>query len=263
MGVEHGIKLGVMKFSTEDDHDYLTVNGNDYSGGEAEVVGGIESLVATGTIAWSSDFSIEGEGWKICHGVEPAEHTTCDTVFDDLELAEGEEKHVTCPDGCAHDHQASTLDCGYVLNANIGHTGKETVTTVGTETDAWQMCCDECKAKADENPPCAAWVYIYDGYCYLKYDTGIGVTMSYGSSSSDAGMLTASTPASTAQDVWGSNPYTSDSNVCKSAAHFGKDGMPIQVKALGKKSEFEKSTRNGISTKGWSGEWNAVSISGQ
>jgi len=153
-----------MKFSTEGIHDYLTVNGNDYSGGEAEVVGGIESLVATGTITWSSDFSVEGEGWEICHGVEPAEHVTCDTVFDDLELQEGEEMSVTCPDDCAHDYQ----------------------------------------------------------------------------------------------DVWGSNPYTSDSNVCKSAAHFGKDGM---VKALGMKSEFEESTRNGISTQGWSDRWNAVSIS--
>merc|ERR1712194_63949 len=168
MGVEHGIKLGVMKFSTEDDYDYLTVNGNGYSGGEAEVVGGIESLVATGTITWSSDCSVEGEGWKICHGVEPVEEVSCGTVFDDLELTEGEEMHVTCPDGCAHhDHQA----------------------------------------------------------------------------------------------VWGSNHYTSDSNVCKSAAHFGKDGMAIQVKALGMKSEFEESTRNGISTEGWADKWNAVFIS--
>jgi hypothetical protein len=81
-------------------------------------------------------------------------------------------------------------DCGYVPDANIGWTGKESVTFVGTGKHAGHKCCDQCKAKADENPPCAAWVYINDGHCYQKYDTGIGVTMSYGSSNSDAGILT-------------------------------------------------------------------------
>jgi len=85
----------------------------------------------------------------------------------------------------------SCTDCGYVPNANVGWTGKETVTFVGIGTEGGQKCCDECKAKLSEDPPCAAWVYIHDGHCYQKYDTGIPVEMSDGpdSAGSDAGIL--------------------------------------------------------------------------
>jgi hypothetical protein len=162
---EQGMKLSVLQFNTESGYDYLNVNGNDYSGSENEVVGPIESLVATGTITWSSDFCTPSEGWKICHGVEPAVHTSCDTVFDDLELAEGEERSVTCPGGC------------------------------------------------------------------------------------DRGGL------------WGSNPYTSDSKVCKAAAHFGKDGEAIMVKAVGQKRDFQGGRQNGIKSNSYRPKWNVVSIS--
>jgi len=83
-------------------------------------------------------------------------------------------------------------DCGYVSNANIGWTGKETVTFVGISTDAGQRCCDECKAKVGADPPCAAWVYIHDGHCYQKYDIGNPVELLErpDSSGSDAGILT-------------------------------------------------------------------------
>jgi len=163
---EQGIKLGVLTFNTERGYDYLNINGKDYSGYENDTVGSIESLVATGTITWSSDSSVTMEGWKICHGVEPASHTTCDTVFDDYELAEGDERSVTCPEGCD--------DSGRVM---------------------------------------------------------------------------------------GSNPYTSDSMVCKAAAHFGKNGGTIQVKAVGQMSNFKGTKKNDIRTKSYKGTWNAVSIS--
>jgi hypothetical protein len=165
---EQGMKLSVMQFSTEHGFDYLYVNGNGYSGDESQVVDDIEALVATNAITWSSDGSVEGHGWKICHGVEPAVHVTCDTVFDDLELAEGESRSVTCPESCADD----------------------------------------------------------------RYD------------------------------IWGSNPYTSDSGICKAAAHLGMaGGEAIKVEALGTHSKFKGSKSNGIRSQSWKGEWTGVSIS--
>merc|ERR1739848_215778 len=65
----------------------------------------------------------------------------------------------------------------------------------------WAACCDTCKAKANENPPCAAWVFIHDGHCYQKYDTGSFAVRLLGGpdrSGSDAGILApAPTPAPT------------------------------------------------------------------
>jgi hypothetical protein len=115
-------------------------------------------------------------------------------------------------------------DCGYVPNANVGWTGKETVIFVGTATGAGQKCCDECKAKASENPPCAAWVYIHDGHCYQKYDTGIPVTMATGpdSSGSDAGILE---PAPTCTDCG----YVPNANV----GWTGKETVTFVGTALG------------------------------
>jgi len=61
-------------------------------------------------------------------------------------------------------------------------------------------------------------------------------------------------------NIWGSNPYTTDSALCKAARHAGLSGT-IKVKFLGKKSNFKGSSKNGVRTKGWSGSWTAMQLS--
>mmetsp|Transcript_70814 Transcript_70814/g.207505 ORF Transcript_70814/g.207505 Transcript_70814/m.207505 type:complete len:723 (+) Transcript_70814:102-2270(+) len=157
-----GVKLNVAEFSTEEGYDRLTVNGQEYHGGE-----GPHLQTATGTIKWKSDYSVAAKGWKLCEMPEGLVHdrVTCESVADDLELRVGEEKTITCPNGCA---------------------------SIGT--------------------------------------------------------------------VWGSNPYTSDSVICKAAANAMKQGA-ITVKMLGDKTSFPSSSRNGVGTLEWSGSWTAFKIS--
>jgi len=53
--------------------------------------------------------------------------------------------------------------CCSVRGANIGWTGRETVTFVGDGGEA--MCCEQCIAKEG----CGGWVFNADGHCYQKY----------------------------------------------------------------------------------------------
>mmetsp|Transcript_117234 Transcript_117234/g.233626 ORF Transcript_117234/g.233626 Transcript_117234/m.233626 type:complete len:709 (+) Transcript_117234:55-2181(+) len=64
----------------------------------------------------------------------------------------------------------------------------------------------------------------------------------------------------TQRSVWGSNPYTSDSVLCKAAAHAGLSGN-IKVTFLGEKSGFKASTKNGVTTSAWGGSWKAMQLS--
>jgi len=59
------------------------------------------------------------------------------------------------------------VDCGYHANHSVGWTGLETV----SQADSWTDCCDACKEKFHDSPPCRAWVFLPDGKCYQKYYT--------------------------------------------------------------------------------------------
>ncbi|WP_377505048.1 LCCL domain-containing protein [Octadecabacter sp. R77987] len=57
--------------------------------------------------------------------------------------------------------------------------------------------------------------------------------------------------------VWGSGPYTGDSNTCTAARHAGAidaQGGVIVVTPAGRNGEYPASTANGITTQGW-GSW--------
>ena len=56
-------------YTTESGFDYLTINGNDFSG----ATGPADIVLATGdTITWYSDSSVNSGGWTICgHHLSP------------------------------------------------------------------------------------------------------------------------------------------------------------------------------------------------
>ncbi len=54
--------------------------------------------------------------------------------------------------------------------------------------------------------------------------------------------------------VWGSNPYTGDSNICSAAIHAGKiqtSGGSVKVKIVEGKEEYKGSEANGITSSDW------------
>jgi len=53
--------LHVEEFATELNFDFLTVNGEAYSGSS-----GPEGIVPSGQITWSADYSVSQSGWKLC-----------------------------------------------------------------------------------------------------------------------------------------------------------------------------------------------------
>merc|ERR1719150_1658644 len=55
------IPLATEAFSTESGYDFLTVGGVRYSGSSGPPSGDY-----TGTIAWSSDYSVTRSGWRLC-----------------------------------------------------------------------------------------------------------------------------------------------------------------------------------------------------
>lgn len=89
--------------------------------------------------------------------------------------------------------------CGYKANANVGWTGNEKSFFIGKEA-GWQECCARCRAQAKSDPPCVAWVFIRDGYCYSKLDGGHKATFLGGDSTSgsDAGIIEAPPPVEAA-----------------------------------------------------------------
>lgn len=63
--------IKVDAFSTEAEYDVVVVNGIRYSGNQ-----GPDGVVATGVISWSSDYSVERSGWKMCIGSQRTTSTT-------------------------------------------------------------------------------------------------------------------------------------------------------------------------------------------
>jgi len=61
------MKIQVVSFETEAKYDKLTVNGQAYSGNKGPV-----DIVASGTITWTADYSVNKFGWKICPWATPA-----------------------------------------------------------------------------------------------------------------------------------------------------------------------------------------------
>lgn len=55
------VPISVVAFSTESRYDFLTMGGVGYSGSS-----GPPSGTYTGTISWSSDYSVTNSGWKLC-----------------------------------------------------------------------------------------------------------------------------------------------------------------------------------------------------
>ena len=54
--------------------------------------------------------------------------------------------------------------------------------------------------------------------------------------------------------VWGSGPYTSDSNICAAARHagaIGAEGGSVTAVAAPGEASYAGSTRNGIETRNW------------
>jgi len=60
--------------------------------------------------------------------------------------------------------------------------------------------------------------------------------------------------------IWGSNPYTTDSGLCRAAVHAGLSGR-ITVKFVGKKSNFKGTLKNGVNTISYGGQWTAMQLS--
>lgn len=60
--------------------------------------------------------------------------------------------------------------------------------------------------------------------------------------------------AETSGAVWGSGPYTADSNICQAAAHIGAigpGGGPVTAVEVPGQDSYEGSTSNGIQTSSW------------
>ena len=54
--------------------------------------------------------------------------------------------------------------------------------------------------------------------------------------------------------LWGSDPYTADSSVCKAAIHSGAlkpQGGETTVVIKGGEAKFDGSTKNGVTSAGW------------
>merc|ERR1712194_909972 len=57
-----GITIGSVVFVTEKGYDKLTLSGQQYSGTTGPAVGEF----VEGSINWTSDYSVQASGWKIC-----------------------------------------------------------------------------------------------------------------------------------------------------------------------------------------------------
>merc|ERR1712151_350663 len=57
----NNVEFTVDAFSTESGYDFLTVGGVQYSGSSGPASGSY-----SGTISWSSDYSVVNSGWKLC-----------------------------------------------------------------------------------------------------------------------------------------------------------------------------------------------------
>merc|ERR1719277_2445086 len=90
-----GVRLNVLEFDTESGYDFLTVNDQQYSGNI-----GPDDVLATGTIHWTSDYSVTKRGWVICAEQDADHHLTCSETGDDIVRPPGHETLVHCPSDC-------------------------------------------------------------------------------------------------------------------------------------------------------------------
>ncbi len=63
--------------------------------------------------------------------------------------------------------------------------------------------------------------------------------------------------------VWGSGPYTADSNICTAAIHAGAidmSGGPVSVIALGGLESYAGTDQNGVSTSDWGSYGSSIVI---
>eukprot|EP00959_Pyramimonas_sp_CCMP1952_P299851 6271937-Pyramimonas_sp.AAC.1 len=60
------VPIIVESFDTEAFFDYLTVNGLEYSG-----TSGPDGVTPTGSMMWSSDFTVQSSGWRLCVALPP------------------------------------------------------------------------------------------------------------------------------------------------------------------------------------------------
>lgn len=80
MSIYEGVPkfLEVLYFAVEEGHDFLTINGQQFSGHASEALWKIHTI--DGQIMWATDGSQGGDGWKLCaRDVAPTSTTTTTT----------------------------------------------------------------------------------------------------------------------------------------------------------------------------------------
>ena len=104
------------------------------------------------------------------------------------------------------------------------------------------------------------WGYFKNGFDVSVAEVGeIAETdprLACQSFSFDAAPYECSCPAATGNtgSVWGSGPYTGDSNVCSAARHaglVGKDGGDVLITAEPGQASYDGSSANGVNTSSW------------
>ena len=69
----------------------------------------------------------------------------------------------------------------------------------------------------------------------------------------------------TAQGIWGTDVYTTDSAICTAAAHAGviklADGGAVKVTVVKSLPSYKGSERNGVSSSDWGSAWGDTAFS--
>merc|ERR1712046_31311 len=86
-------------------------------------------------MTWTSDYSEDRSGWKICATVSPdSEAATCSSTPDDFALPAGSSLHVTCDSGCSDYHMDIWGDGTYTTDSGLCqaaiHSGKGSVFSI-------------------------------------------------------------------------------------------------------------------------------------
>jgi hypothetical protein len=126
------VKLEVADFNTEHGYDKLTIKGISYSGGTGPH---LQSFDAGSTMTWTSDYSEERGGWKICAAESAnSEAATCQSTADDFAMPAGSSVHVTCDSGCLDHNMAIWGDGTYTTDSGLcraaSHSGKGSVFSI-------------------------------------------------------------------------------------------------------------------------------------
>mmetsp|Transcript_41619 Transcript_41619/g.89349 ORF Transcript_41619/g.89349 Transcript_41619/m.89349 type:complete len:674 (-) Transcript_41619:54-2075(-) len=130
--------LSVVSFSTETTYDYLTVNGNDYSGS----ADGLDGVLASGQMTWVSDFSTTATGWKICASEHGSDTGVWTIYAGDCEIDTEEPECITSPN-----FPENYDDSNFCQMGLAGSSGKYLeVTDFATES-----CCDYLSVQSDSS----------------------------------------------------------------------------------------------------------------